>query len=297
MDHPMVKNRLRIAAVLTFIIMTVEGVGGYIADSLALIGDASHMLMDTMALSLAWLAIIISEKPSTITKSYGYHRAETFAALVNGLLLLFVAGGILVESVKRFWNPREIDVVIVLWVGSFGLVFNLIIMFFLSDLKRQGDDLNVKSAFLHVLSDSLASAGVIVGTIVIHFTGWYQADAAIGIGIGVLILRGSFRILSDSVHILLEGVPKGISLPEVRQTMTGIPSIEDVHELHIWCICSNIYALSAHALIDSRTDSHGQTLLHEIRTVLKEQFNIVHSTIQLESVSCGEKKVFCDIKH
>tara|TARA_B100000686_G_C16789368_1_gene977544 strand:- start:776 stop:1666 length:891 start_codon:yes stop_codon:yes gene_type:complete len=296
MNHRTIKNRLLIAAVFTFAIMIAEGIGGYLARSLALIGDAVHMFMDVVALILAWFAIVISERPSTITKSYGYHRVEVFAAFLNGSLLLVMSGGIFVESFRLFWNPREIEEMTVLLVALFGLITNLIVIYYFKDSAFNTTNLNVQSVFAHILGDSLASVGVIIGAIIIHFTGWYQLDALIGMAIGLLILWGTFRIISDSMHILLEGVPKGVSLIEVRQAIVDIPAVKNVHELHIWCICSNIYALSAHAIV-SEYDTKSGGLLEEIRRTLRDRFNIDHSTIQLELVSCGKAEVFCDIKH
>ena len=297
MDQHIIKNRLRIAVIVTFVIMILEGSGGVLSKSLALLSDAVHMLIDAVALSLAWFAIIISERPSTDTKSFGYHRVETLVAFLNGLLLFFMAIGIFIESIKRLWSPQEIHEMLVIWVAFLSLVANLVIMFFLRDSLRYKTDLNIKSAFFHVLGDSLASVSVIISATIIHFTGWLQLDAAVGTFIGFLILFGSFKIISDSLQILLEGVPKNISLSEVRRAIIEIPSVENIHELHIWCICSNIYVLSAHALIRNEKDIERQSLLEEIRTVLKERFGITHSTVQLETVSCGKMEKLCDIKH
>lgn len=292
-----VKKRLQIAALLTFFIVLLEVAGGIISGSLALLSDAAHMFMDGFALCLSWLAITISERPSTDTKTYGYHRIEIFAAFVNGVLLFFLACGILYESFQRFMNPEEVHSPTVILVAAAGLATNLVVIYFLKDSVKQTRDLNLKSAFYHVLGDSLASIGVIVGGVIMFYTGWYVLDALIGAAIACLLLWGTKTIIADSVHILLEGVPKGISISEVGKELTAIATVKDVHELHIWCICSNIYALSAHALVTDQEANRVAPLLEEIRTVLKEKFNITHSTIQFEFIPCGKSNTLCEMKH
>ena len=160
-----------------------------------------------------------------------------------------------------------------------------------------GRDLNLKSAFYHVLGDCLASVGVILGGIIMFYTHWYIIDAIIGASIGCLLLWGTKTIIADSIHILLEGVPKGISIPEVQKELTSIPAINGVHELHIWCLCSNIYAFSAHVLINNQKVEQVESILKDIKVLLKDRFNISHSTIQFECNSCREAPVLCEMKH
>ncbi len=297
MNPSLVKRRLKIAIFFTLIILGAEFLGGIWANSLALLSDAAHLFMDLVALCLTWFALIICERPSTNTKTFGYHRIETFAAFLNGLLIFGIAFGILFESIDHFLNPQEVQSAIVIWVATIGLIVNLAIMYSLRKPVSETQDLNIKSAFYHILGDSLASVGVILGGLIIQYTGWYQVDAVVSLGIGLLILWGTFKILSESIHILLEGVPKGVSLTEVENAITAIPAVKNVHELHIWCICSNIYALSTHALVQNDGQNKVQTLLEEIRAVLKNRFNIAHSTIQLESISCGKSGILCEMKH
>ncbi len=295
MESTQVQKRLKIAIFLTFAIFCFEAAGGWIAGSLALLSDAGHMFSDVFALFLSWMALRIATLPSTSTKTYGYHRLEIFAALINGLLLLGMAGTILFEAFERFQNPREVQTGIVLLVGGIGLATNLAVIYFLKEPGLQSGDLNVKSALYHVLGDTLASLGVIAGALVMQWTGWFWVDALVGAAIACLLIWGAKHILTDSVHILLEGVPKGISLSEVKRELTAIPAIKNIHELHIWCICSNIYALSTHALVGDSKASQG--LLTEVQDVLRQKFNITHTTIQFESTPCGQGEILCDMNH
>ncbi len=297
MEPHTVQSRLKLSVIFTFFIFIIELAGGWIANSLALMSDAAHMFADVFSLSLSWFALKVSERPSTATKTYGYHRFEILAAFLNGLLLIVLAVGIWHEAYQRFHHPHEVQSGIVIGVAILGLLTNLAVISFLKSPFHETNDLNLKSAFYHVLGDSLASVGVIVGGVVMLYTGWYAADALIGAGIGILIVWGAKTLLSDSLHILLEGVPRGVSVQDVERELTAIPAIRNVHELHIWCICSNIYALSAHALVHDQKVNQARFILDEARNMLKAKFNIAHSTIQLESSPCANSHMNCEIKH
>ena len=298
MESPEIRSRLTWAIFLTFTVLCVEVAGGILANSLALLSDAAHMFADVFALCLSWFALKIASRPSTLTKTYGYHRMEIFAAFLNGTLLLFMAGGILYEAVQRWQNPEQVQSGTVIIVAIIGLATNLGVIYFLKDPAHHSHDLNVKSALYHVLGDTVASVGVIIGGVVMHYTGWYVVDAVLGALIAVLLIWGARTILADSVHILLEGVPKGISLTEVEKELTAIPAIREIHELHIWCICSNIYALSMHALVNDQKVNQAESILSEIQERLRNKFNITHSTVQFESNPCQEPgEILCGINH
>lgn len=292
-----VKKKLQLAIILTFSVLCIEAAGGIIANSLALLSDAAHMFIDVLALCLSWFALKIAELPSTSNKTYGYHRIEIFAAFFNGIILILMAVGILIEAVGRFENPEEVQSRVVVLVAVLGLAANLAVIYFLKGTLEHGRDLNLRSAFYHVLGDTAASLGVIAGGVVMWFTGWYLLDAILGAAIAGLLIWGAGRLVSESVHILLEGVPKGISVEEVEKELTAIAAVKNVHELHIWCICSNIYALSTHALINDQKLNQVESILDEIRELLKTRFNITHSTIQFESSPCDQNARLCDIKH
>ncbi len=279
--------------------MGVQVVGGVISNSLALISDAAHMLTDSFSLGLSWFALKIAAQPSTSTKTYGYHRMEIFAAFINGLLLLAMALGIAWQAYERFQNPQEVQSVTLIWVALIGLAANLAVIYFLKDAAHanHGQDLNVKGAFFHVLGDTLSSVAVISGGLIMWFTNWYLLDSIIAISISLFLIHIAKKIIADSVHILLEGVPKGISLSEVKNELSSLPEIQDIHELHIWCICSNIYALSTHALIKAQKIHQAEKILQDAKRLLQEKFNITHSTIQFEINPCGSSEVLCNMKH
>jgi cobalt-zinc-cadmium efflux system protein len=292
-----VKQRLKWALLFTALILLVELIGGIISNSLALIGDAAHMFSDMAALGLSWLALTWAHRPSPNDKTYGYHRAEILAALINGILLFTMAGMIAMSAWERLDAPREIDSVMVMIVAAIGLVTNGIVIFILKDSHHHSHDLNVKSAFYHVIGDTISSAGVIVGGAVIWYTGWYYIDSLIALAIACLLVWGAKNILSDSVHILMEGAPKNASVTDVVQELKLLPGILDIHELHIWSICSNVNALSAHVLIPDQKVNQAETILTDIQSALADKFNITHSTIQFESALCNTPDLSCEIEH
>ena len=299
MESPTIRKRLKIALVLVFFVMCVEVAGGIFAHSLALLSDAAHMLTDVFALSLSLMALAIAAQPSTRTKTFGYHRMEILAALANGILLLLMALGILWAAYHRFTDPGVVDGVIVTAVATVGLATNLAVLYILKDPvhNAHNHDLNLKAAFYHVIGDSLASVAVILGGLAMWWTRWYALDSIVAAMVALVLIWGAQSIIRDSFHILLEGVPKGISIQEVEKELTAIPAIKDVHELHVWSICSNIYALSAHALVNDQKVNQVDSILKEIETLLKEKFNITHSTVQFESSPCSAAGVACDIQH
>ncbi len=295
MNSPAVSKRLILSIALTFFVLILEAAGGVISGSLALLSDAGHMFGDVFSLTLSFFALKIASQPVTSTRTYGYHRMEIFASFINGVLLVVMAATIFYEAILRFKEPGAVDTTVLVTVAVVGLATNLGVIFFLKDAAVHSHDLNIKSAFLHVIGDTLASVGVILGGIAMMFTGWYFLDPLIAAAIAVLLLWGGWRVLAESVHILLEGVPKGISLSEVERELTAIPAIQNVHELHVWSICSNIYALSTHALVKDQKVNQVEAILSEARDLLKNKFNITHSTIQFESSPCQENG--CNMEH
>jgi len=299
MTSPTIQKRLKIALVLVFFVMCVEIAGGIMAHSLALLSDAAHMLTDAFALSLSLMALTIAAQPSTRTKTFGYHRVEILAALANGILLLLMALGILWEAYRRFTSPQEVHSLVVISVALVGLATNLCVLYFLRDRvhNTHTHDLNLKGAFYHVIGDSLASVAVILGGVAMWVTQWYALDSIIAAVVALVLIWGAQSIIRDAFHILLEGVPKGISIQEVEKELTSIPAIKGIHELHVWSICSNIYALSTHALVNDQKVNQVETILKDIESLLRDKFNITHSTIQFESNPCSAAGVACDIKH
>jgi cobalt-zinc-cadmium efflux system protein len=277
-------RRLSIALIIIAAIMVAELVGGLLSNSLALLGDAGHMLVDALALGISLLAIRIARRPATATRTFGYHRVEIMAALANGVILGLVAAYIFYEAYQRFLDPPEVRTTLMLVVAGVGLVANLCAMWLLGAVRK--DNLNMKAAFWHVFGDTISSLGVIIGGVVIAVTGWGMVDPIIAVLIGCIILWGAVRLVRESADILLEAVPKHIQLDEVARMIMGIPGVEDVHDMHVWTITSGIHALSAHLLIEDQTVARSAEIAREVNRDLSQRFNITHTTLQLECEKC-----------
>jgi cobalt-zinc-cadmium efflux system protein len=272
--------------------MAAEVIGGIYSGSLALLGDAGHMLVDVLALGLSLFAINIARRPVTATKTFGYHRVEILAALANGTILILVSAYIFYEAYQRFLEPSDIKTPIMLTIAIIGLCANLGGVILLN--KASHRNLNIKAAFWHIIGDTISSVGVIIAGIIILLTGWYIADAIAAIVIGVIILWGAGKIVREAADILMEAVPKHVESAEVINTIKDIPGVNEVHDIHIWTITSDIYALSAHLVIDDQMVSKSVEIIREARRELAERFNISHTTLQLECESCPTGLV-CEI--
>jgi len=288
-------RRLLIALLIISAIMVVEFVGGLLSNSLALQGDAGHMLVDALALGISILAIQVARKPSTLTRTFGYHRIEIMAALTNGIILGLVAMYIFYEAYQRFIDPPEVRTTLMMIVAAVGLVANLSAMWLLRDARK--DNLNMRAAFWHIFGDTISSLGVIIGGIVIMTTGWGIVDPIMAVLIGCIILWGAVRLIRESADILLEAVPKHVTIDEVNRMILGIPGVEDVHDMHIWTITSGIHALSAHLLIEDQTVANSGEISRAVNNELARLFNITHTTLQLECERCAgcPAGLICDI--
>jgi cobalt-zinc-cadmium efflux system protein len=281
------RRALALALALTAVITVVELVGGILTGSLALLADAAHMLSDNLALALALGAIWLAGRPSTPERSFGWQRAEILAALFNGVVLVALAIWIFVEAFQRFGDPPEVLGGWVLLIAAVGLVANLGAAGILE--RAAHDSLNVGAALRHVLADALGSAGVIVAAIVILTTGWRYADPTAGALIGVLVLVSSWSVLRDSVHVLLEGTPKGIDARALARRLTSTPGVVEVHDLHVWTITSGFPALSAHVLVERGDDCHARR--RELEELLSREYGIEHTTLQVEHVRPASRVV------
>ena len=277
--HGMAKQSLRLAFFLTMLILVAELVGGFVANSLALLSDAGHVVTDIFALGLAWFAVTQAERPSNARKTFGYHRVGILAALANSVTLIVIAVVIIWEAVQRFQHPEPVQPLIMFLSAGIGIVINLFIGF---GLHKEGDSLNIRAAMLHVFGDVSASAGVIIAGVVILLTHRTIVDPLLSIGIALLIAVGAWRILRETTDILLEAVPKDLSMSDLVRDMLKIKGIQDVHDLHVWCIASNMYALSCHAMIDDVTQSESSHILQSMNKMLCERYHIGHATIQFE---------------
>lgn len=290
-----ISKRLLFAIILTAITLVAEIVGGIWSNSLALLSDAGHVFLDLFALLLSLGAIKLAAQPASGKHSYGWHRAEVLAALINGLTVLLMAVAILFEGGKRLLTPEEVKTMPMLVIAVLGLIANLLAAKGLHGHAQ--DDLNVRSAFLHILGDAAASVGVIAGALLIHYTGWYQADPIISIAIGLLILVGAGRVLRDAVHILMEGAPRGLTVDQVADYLRTVEGVVDLHHVNLWSICSHITAFSAHLEITAESDTHRAELLHHIEHELKERFHINHTTIQLVCTGCSGGPLIKELGH
>lgn len=277
------------ALCITAFFCLVEFIGGLLSNSLALLSDAGHMLTDTLALILALFALFIARKPADQMRTYGYHRTEILAALINGSVLIFIAFFILYRAYLRMFSPPEVKSGLMLIIATIGLLANVGGAFVLRGSSR--DNINVRSAFLHMIGDLISSVGVIIGAIIIRFTGWTIVDPIVAALVGIIILKSAFRLVLESGHILLEGIPDGVDFNSIYRQVKEIKGVNDLHDLHIWTLGPGKLALSAHLLIDDQTVSNAGEIMTEVNHLLAEKFNITHTTIQPECRKCVDGSV------
>ena len=279
-------RRLVAALAITSIYCVAEVIGGLLTNSLALLSDAGHMFSDIVALCLSLFAFRMAQRPVTAKRTYGYHRLEILAALFNGLSLWLIVGIIFHAAYSRMVNPPEIKSMGMLIVASIGLAVNVGAAAIL--YASHHDNLNVRGAFMHVVSDALGSVGAIAGAVTMMATGWYTADPLVSVFIGVLILYTSSSLIKESMSILMQSVPKEIDLDEVQSAIERVRGVIKVHDLHVWAVTSGVFTLSAHAVIDGRKEFH--QVLNDIEETLKVRFRIEHTTVQLETEDRTEQE-------
>ena len=279
MDRTIESRRLTLALAITAIYFFAEVAGGLLTNSLALLSDAGHMFSDIAALSLSLFAFKFARRPATSKKTYGYHRLEILAALVNGLALWLIVGVIFNEAYRRLLNPPQVHSMGMLAVAGVGLVVNVTAGWVLYGCDRKS--LNMRGAFLHVLSDALGSAGAVIAALVMLLAGWHLADPLVSFLIGLLILYTSWDLVRESADILMQSVPGGIDVEQVQRAMEQVSGVRKVHDLHVWSVTSGVFTLSAHAVIQPGGNPHA--ILDQIEERLKSDFSIEHTTIQLET--------------
>lgn len=272
------RRALSVALALTSSFCVVELAGGWLTNSLALLSDGGHMLTDVGALGLGLFALWVAHRPANANKTFGYYRAEILAALANGVALCLIVVFIVREAIERLRSAQSVDVPVMLAIASLGLIANLLCVWLLAPGK--GSSLNLRAAFLHVLGDLLGSLGAIGAGVVILTTGWYGADAVAACAIAVLVLMSAWRLLRESLDVLMEAVPRHIEVDELRTAMEKIPGTHRVHDLHVWTLTTGHYALAAHAVVETGVD--GDAILEAMREVLARGFQVEHVTIQLE---------------
>lgn len=276
---------LRWSLIATSLFVVIETVAGIRAHSLALLSDAGHNFTDALALLLAWFGFYLQSKPANETKTFGYHRAGVLAAFVNAVTLIALSAWIFRESYLRLRETAPVHETTMMVVAGLGLVLNGGILWGLRTARHS--DINIRSAFVHMLGDAISSVGIIAGAIAIRYTGWHQIDPMLSVLIAALIIWTAWGIVKESLNILLEGLPHGLELQNVISSMQAVDGVLDVHDLHIWSLGSRTHALSCHVLIEDVPPSVSDRILRRLNDMLAHSFHINHTTVQFEHVSCG----------
>lgn len=287
---------------LSFIIITgymvVEAIGGFLTNSLALLSDAGHMLSDSISLGIAMLAFMFGEKAASYSKTYGYKRFEILAAVLNGITLIGIALFIFYEAIERFTNPPEVATTGMLIISIIGLFVNILVAWIMMRGSDTKDNLNMRGAFLHVLSDMLGSVGAIVAALLIMFFGWGWADPLASVIVALLVVRSGYHVTKASIHVLMEGTPSNVDVQEIIQLIEQTDGIESIHDLHIWTITSGTNALSCHAVVNDQLKiAESEHILRKIEHNLQHK-GIKHVTIQLEtSLHRHDNSILCKLEN
>ncbi|MBA7466163.1 Cadmium, cobalt and zinc/H(+)-K(+) antiporter [subsurface metagenome] len=280
-DRLLKGTRLKFVIIITAIVMGIEVVGGFLTNSLALLSDAGHMLTHLFALGMSFFAIVLAARPVTKEKTYGFYRAEVLVAFVNGIALLFMAAFIFYKAIFRVISPQSVAELEMLLVAILGLAANVAGIFLLSGVGR--GDINVRSAFIHLIGDTASSGAVVLGGLIIYYTGNFIIDPLISILICGLILIWAVRLLTESTNILLEATPKDVDIDEMAEVIKRrIAGVKTVHDVHVWVITSHMYAMTAHVIVDDIPLSRSREILEKINKLVNERFNISHTNIQFE---------------
>jgi cobalt-zinc-cadmium efflux system protein len=289
-------KRLALSLSLTAIFVVVEVVAGIFSNSLALLTDAAHNFTDVIALGLSWYALRIAAEPANDGKTYGYHRVGILVALVNSTTLILIAAGIFYEAYHRFLSPPEVNAPILIGVGIVAFIINLVTALLIK--KGSENDLNLRSAFLHLMGDVMSTLGAVIAGVLIFLTKWNWLDPLVSVLIGVFIVWSAWGILRQTIHILLESVPENVNIPHMVGELRTVQGVRDIHDLHVWSISENLRMLSAHVVIDNVSIGEGVSIQQNINELLTHGYNIQHATLQLECESCQSGELFCKItKH
>jgi cobalt-zinc-cadmium efflux system protein len=288
-----VGSKLKFGIMLTGFILVVEVAGGLLSNSLALLSDAGHVFADVIALSLSWYGVKQAERPASGRMTFGYHRVGVMVAVVNAISIFAIALVVFYEAYRRLQQPPEVNSLLMLSVAIVGLIANLFVASWLH--REQKGNLNVRSAFRHALGDALASIGVIVGGAIILLSGWFLVDPIISIFIGFIIILAAWGILKEGLRVLLEATPKQVNIAEMVDTLNRMPGVKDVHDIHVWSISAEVNAMSCHVLIDDLPTSQAAGIRQKIEEVLRQQFYIEHTALQMECQQCSSNDLFCKL--
>ena len=285
--------RLSLSLFLTLAFVVIEAGAGIFANSLALLTDAAHNLTDVIALGLTWLAVRITTQPANAQKTYGYHRAGILVALLNSTTLVLISLGIFYEAYRRFVNPPEVQSGILIAVGLLAVVINLVTALLVH--RGSQSDLNLRSAFVHLMGDVLSTIGAVIAGIIIYFTYANWLDPLVSVLIGFLIVYNAWGILRDAIDILLEATPRDVDVQSLVKDIAQVEGVLGVHDIHVWSLTQSLRTMSAHILTDDLHISAGAEIQREITEVLHHRYNIAHATLQLECVDCFPDSLYCDL--
>jgi cobalt-zinc-cadmium efflux system protein len=279
------------AVALTLTFVAVEAIAGWFANSLALLSDSAHNLADAAALGLSWYALSMSARPSHEGMTFGYHRVGIFAALTNAASLVLIAGWIGWEAVTRIRLPEVAHGGTMIGVAAAGIAVNVVIGLWLHAGAK--DDLNIRSAYLHMMGDALSAFGVVIAGVVVAVTSVTLADPVVSLAIAVLILYSSYGVLRESATVLLEGTPAGMNMPAVIATIKGVGGVLDVHDLHVWMVGPGVVACSCHIVVAEQSVREGQQVLRAVVHAIEHEFHITHTTVQVEVEGCDATDMYC----
>lgn len=296
--HGANKKVLLISFLIITVYMIVEAIGGYLTNSLALLADAGHMLSDAISLAIALIAFKLGEKVASKSKTFGYKRFEILASVLNGVTLIVIALFIFYEAIGRFANPPEVATTGMLTISIIGLAINVLVAWIMVRGADVEENLNMRGAYLHVISDMLGSVGAIIAALLIMFFGWGWADPLASVIVAILVLRSGYHVSKAAIHVLMEGTPENVDVNDVIQTIEEVNGIQSIHDLHVWTITSGLNALSCHAVVDDQlTIAESENVLRKIEHDL-EHLGIMHVTIQLETEAHKhDNSILCKIKN
>jgi len=285
-------RRLALSLIITLVFVFVEVAAGIFSNSLALLTDAAHNFTDVLALALSWWALRLTSQPANQNKTFGYHRAGILAALANSTTLVVIALGIFYEAYQRFINPPEVQADVLIGVGVLAVVINVVTAL----LVRRGaeHDLNIRSAFLHLMGDVLSTIGAVIAGIIIRYTNWNWLDPLVSVLIGLLILWSAWSIVREAIDILMEGTPADIDVGAMIEDINSVEGVRGVHDLHVWSITQSMRSLSAHLVTGNLTIREGASIQTRVNKVLFQKYNVNHATLQLECDDCAPSFLYCD---
>jgi len=290
----MTGRRLLLSVIITVAFVIGEAVAGYFSNSLALLSDAGHNFADALALVLSFYGLWIAERPSSAKRTFGYHRVGILTALVNAVALVVIALLIFWEAISRLRQPEPVHSTPMIVVSLIAVLMNTVISLWLR--KAAKSDLNVRSAYMHMVGDAVSAVGVVIAGIVVAFTGASIADPVVSLLIGLLILWSSWGILKESVNVLLEGIPEGMEMETVERTIGTVAGVLAVHDLHVWTVGSGMVCCSCHISVEEQSVRSGENVLRAVAEKLEHEFGISHSTIQVEVEGCEPNDMYCIMK-